>query len=81
MLLHGARADAELAGDLLVAAPLHEQSQYLLVPGRNLYFIEVNHGRFVCSLWVCHGVATRWKQVHAVRQIFAGSQLVVTITS
>jgi hypothetical protein len=33
-----------VARDFLVAAPLHEQTQNLLVTGRDLDFIEVDHG-------------------------------------
>src|SRR5690242_2054206 len=38
MLLHGARANTKLAGDLLIAASLHQQLQNLMVSRRDLDF-------------------------------------------
>src|ERR1700690_3471714 len=49
VLLHGPRADVQMAGDLFVTAPLYEQVQYLLITRGNLDLVEVDHGLFVGS--------------------------------
>jgi hypothetical protein len=46
MLLHGARADAQLARDFLVAAALDQQIQHLLIPWRYFHSVEVHHSSF-----------------------------------
>src|ERR1700688_4546354 len=47
MLFDGARADAQMARDFLVAASLNEQTQYLLVSGRYLDIVKIDHWLFV----------------------------------
>jgi hypothetical protein len=49
VLFDGARADVQVARDFLVTAALDEQTKHLLVTGRYLDFVEIDHGRFVCS--------------------------------
>jgi hypothetical protein len=71
MLLHGTRADVELAGNLFVAAALNQQAQNLLVTGCDLDFVEVDHGAFVCSFSFKLRVATRWNYMQGIRQTFA----------
>src|SRR5260370_37321996 len=41
MLFHGARADAQLPGNFLVAATLHHQIEHLLIPRRNFYSVDI----------------------------------------
>jgi hypothetical protein len=72
VLFYRPRADIQVARDFFVAASLHEQPQHLLVTGRYLNLVKVNHGLFVCSFSSVFGVATRDKQKQAVRQMFAG---------
>src|SRR5258708_4000527 len=42
VLLHGARADTQLARDFFVAATLDQQVQDLLIAGRNLHPVEIH---------------------------------------
>jgi len=42
MLLDGTGADVQLAGDLLVAAAVYEQVQYLLITRGYFYGLEMN---------------------------------------
>jgi hypothetical protein len=43
VLLYGAWANAQLAGDFLIAASLDQQVEHLLVSRRNLDSIEIHH--------------------------------------
>jgi hypothetical protein len=47
VLFDGARADAQMARDFFVAAALNEQTQYLLVSGRYLDIVKIDHWLFV----------------------------------
>jgi hypothetical protein len=42
VLLHGAGADAQLAGNFLVAATLDQQIQYLLISRRDFHSVQVH---------------------------------------
>jgi hypothetical protein len=44
VLFHGARADAQMPRNFLVAATLHQQIQHLLVTGSDFDFLQVDHG-------------------------------------
>jgi hypothetical protein len=59
VLFNRPRADVQMARDFLVAASLNQQSQYLLVSGRDFNFVEVYHRLFDCSFSSNLGVATR----------------------
>lgn len=50
MLFYGSWADVQMARDFLVAAPLHQQVQHLLVSGCDLDLVEINHWLLVRSL-------------------------------
>jgi hypothetical protein len=71
VLFDGPRADAQVAREFFVAASLHQQTQYLLVSGRYLDIVEVDHLAFRRLLQFSLGVATRRKQKQPIRQIFA----------
>src|SRR5579862_8310432 len=43
MLLHGAGANAQLAGDFLITASLDQQVEHLLISWRDLNSIEIHH--------------------------------------
>jgi hypothetical protein len=43
VLFDRARANLQLARDFFIAAALHQQIQYLLIAGRDLDFIKINH--------------------------------------
>jgi hypothetical protein len=52
VLLDGTRTNAQLTGYLLVAAPLNQQVEHLLISGSNLDSIQVHHGSFSYLAWV-----------------------------
>src|SRR5882724_10857723 len=43
MLFHGARTDLQLAGNFLVAAPLHQQLENFRIPYSDFDFSNVSH--------------------------------------
>jgi len=47
MLFYGSRADTEMARDFFVAAPLHQQAQYLLVSRGYFDVVKIDHWLFV----------------------------------